>query len=292
MNIGKKINNIIKTTTNSKEEKMRSFRLNDSLTWTGVLDPDLRTFDIVMMTEFGTTYNSYVLKGSEKSVIFETAKLKFWDQFKENVENVMSFKELDYIIVNHTEPDHAGSLEKILEINPTVQVVGTATAISFLKEIVNHEFYSIIVKDGMTLSLGNKTLKFMILPNLHWPDTMYTYVEEDKLLFTCDSFGSHYSHDGIVRSTVTNEAGYLKATKYYFDNIIGPYKNPYMTDALERIKDLDIKMICPGHGPVLDSKLDEIMSLYHQWCIWIYIGIGRTYCSRRQGVWRYRCSHL
>ena len=245
---------------------MRSFRLNDSLTWTGVLDPDLRTFDIVMMTEFGTTYNSYVLKGSEKSVIFETAKLKFWDQFKENVENVMSFKELDYIIVNHTEPDHAGSLEKILEINPTVQVVGTATAISFLKEIVNHEFYSIIVKDGMTLSLGNKTLKFMILPNLHWPDTMYTYVEEDKLLFTCDSFGSHYSHDGIVRSTVTNEAGYLKATKYYFDNIIGPYKNPYMTDALERIKDLDIKMICPGHGPVLDSKLDEIMSLYHQWC--------------------------
>ena len=245
---------------------MKTLQLSDGLWWNGVLDPNLRVFDIVMRTEFGTTYNSYVLKGSEKTALFETNKLKFWDEYRENLAAVTDIRAIDYIVMNHTEPDHAGTVEKVLELNPRAVVVGTSTAIGFLKEIVNHDFNSRAVKDGDTLSLGGKTLRFMVLPQLHWPDTMYTYVEEDGVLFTCDSFGSHYSHEGILRSTVTDTDGYLRATKYYFDNIIGPFRHPFMNAALERIKGLDIKMICTGHGPVHDSHIDEIIALYRDWC--------------------------
>ncbi len=245
---------------------MKTLQLSDGLWWNGVLDPNLRVFDIVMHTEFGTTYNSYVLKGADKTALFETNKLKFWDEYRENLAAVTDIRAIDYIVMNHTEPDHAGTVEKVLELNPRAVVVGTSTAISFLKEIINHDFNSRAVKDGDTLSLGGKTLRFMVLPQLHWPDTMYTYVEEDGVLFTCDSFGSHYSHEGILRSTVTDTEGYLRATKYYFDNIIGPFRNPFMNDALERIKGLDIRMICTGHGPVHDSHIDEIIALYRDWC--------------------------
>ena len=231
-------------------------RLTDSLYYCGVLDPDLEVFDIVMRTEFGTTYNSYVLKGNEKTALIETAKLKFYDQFESSLKEIVDISDIDYIVVNHTEPDHAGSIEKLIEQNPNIKIVGTATALGFLKHIVNRDFYSIPVKENDVLQLGGKTLHFMVLPNLHWPDTMYSYLIEDGILFTCDSFGSHYSHEGILRSTVTDEEGYMRAAKYYFDNIIGPYKNPYMTKALNRIDGLDINMIFTGHGPVLDSHIE------------------------------------
>ena len=244
---------------------MKSLHLADGLWWNGVLDPDLRVFDIVMYTEFGTTYNSYVLKG-EKTALFETNKLKYWDRYQDALSEVTDIRAIDYIVMNHTEPDHAGAIEKVLDLNPRAVVVGTSTALSFLKEIINHDFNSRAVQDGDTLDLGGKTLRFMVLPQLHWPDTMYTYVEEDGILFTCDSFGSHYSHEGILRSTVTDTEGYLRATKYYFDNIIGPFKRPYMSAALERIKDLKLNMICTGHGPVHDSHIEDILALYREWC--------------------------
>ena len=147
---------------------MKSMKLNESLYWVGVLDKDLRVFDIIMYTEFGTTYNSYVLKGSEKTALFESAKEKFFDEYIETVKQITPIEEIEYLIVDHTEPDHAGSIEKILEINPNIKIVGSAVAISFLKHIVNREFYSVAVKDGDTLSLGNKTIRFYSVPNLHW----------------------------------------------------------------------------------------------------------------------------
>ena len=208
---------------------MKTLKLKEGLYWTGVLDPQLRVFDIIMETEFGTTYNSYLLKGSEKTALFETAKEKYFDEYLEKVKELTDPSKIDYIIVNHTEPDHAGSLAKLLDYSPNANIVATPTAIGFLKHILNRDFYSIPVQDGDTLSLGDKTLRFLSLPNLHWPDSMYTYAEEDKVLFTCDSFGSHYSHEGILRSTVTDTEGYMRATKYYFDNILGPFKRPYLT---------------------------------------------------------------
>ncbi|NMF07018.1 FprA family A-type flavoprotein [Clostridium beijerinckii] len=244
---------------------MEILELKKNLYWTGVLDANLRVFDIIMETEFGTSYNSYLLKTSEKIVLFETAKAKFLDGYLKALNKLVDIKDIDYIVVNHTEPDHAGSIEKLIEINPNIKIIGSQVAIGFLKNIVNREFNGIIVKENETLSLGDKTLRFMSVPNLHWPDTMYTYIEEDKTLVTCDSFGSHYSFDGILLSKVTDNEGYLRALKYYFDCIIGPFKNPFMIKALDRIKDLEIEMICTGHGPVLDCRIDEIMDYYRKW---------------------------
>ena len=146
-----------------------------------------------------------------------------------------------------------------------MKIVATGCAIGFLKEIVNHDFTSIAVKDNQTMEIGGKTLRFLVVPNLHWPDTMYTYIEEEQLLVTCDSFGSHYGFHDVLASKVTDQEGYMRATKYYFDCIIGPFK-PFMLKALDKVRQLDVSMICPGHGPVIDENIDRMYNIYEDWC--------------------------
>lgn len=243
---------------------MSKFELKPGFFFTGALDHDLRVFDIIMYTEYGTTYNSYVLKTENHTVLFETAKAKCLDSWLEKVGEIAPLESVDYLVVSHTEPDHSGSVERLLELNPRLKIVATLCAIGFLKEIVNRDFYSIPVKDGQTLTLDDKTLEFIVVPNLHWPDTMYTYLREDKILVTCDSFGSHYACDGILSSAVTDQEGYWKATKYYYDCIIGPFKS-FMLDALERVRPLELDLICPGHGPVLDRDIPQMLDTYTQW---------------------------
>ena len=243
---------------------MELLQLKPGFYFTGALDHDLRVFDIIMYTEFGTTYNSYVLKTANHTVLFETAKVKCLDSWLEKVQAITPLEQVDYLVVSHTEPDHSGSVEKLLELNPRIKIVATGCAINFLKEIVNRDFYSIAIRDGQTLTLDDKTLEFMVVPNLHWPDTMYTYIREDKVLVTCDSFGSHYACDDILASKVTDREGYLRATKYYFDCIIGPFKD-FMLDALRRVRTLQLDMICPGHGPVLDCDIDWMLDTYEGW---------------------------
>ena len=243
---------------------MGILELKPGFYFTGALDHDLRVFDIIMYTEYGTTYNSYVLKTANHTVLFETAKVKCLDSWLEKVASITPIDQVDYLVVSHTEPDHSGSVERLLELNPRLKIVATGCAINFLKEIVNRDFYSIAIKDGQTLELDDKTLEFMVVPNLHWPDTMYTYIREDKVLVTCDSFGSHYACDGILASAVTDQEGYWKATKYYYDCIIGPFKS-FMLDALKRVRPLELEMICPGHGPVLDTGIPNMLNTYEQW---------------------------
>lgn len=238
--------------------------LKQGIHYVGVLDRDLKVFDIIMETKFGTTYNSYLVQGSEKTALIETAKATFLEEYLNNIKAVTDIAKIDYLIVDHTEPDHAGSAQRLLELNPQIEVIGTAGAINFLSQIVNAPFKSRAVKDGDEIDLGGKTLRFMVVPNLHWPDTMYTYLPEDKVLFTCDSFGSHYCCEGILRSKVEGEDDYLSAAKYYFDNILGPFK-PFMNKALDRVEPMEIEMICPGHGPVLDGKLPELYKTYREW---------------------------
>lgn len=244
---------------------MQTLKLKENFYWTGIVDDKLRVFDIIMYTEFGTTYNSYVLKTEDKTILFETAKVKFFDEYLEELKSITDIHQIDYLVVDHTEPDHAGSVEKLLDLNPNMKIIGTGCAINFLKNIVNRDFYSISVNDNQTMKIGDKTLRFLVVPNLHWPDTMYTYIEEDKVLVTCDSFGSHYGFHEILRSKVQDEEGYMRATKYYFDNILGPFK-PYMLDAIHRVRELDVTMICTGHGPVLDAKIPELLDIYEGWC--------------------------
>ena len=244
---------------------MKSLKLRENFYWVGIEDPGLRVFDIIMYTEYGTTYNSYVLKAGDKTILFETAKAKYFDDYLDKLKEITDISSIDYLVVDHTEPDHAGSVERLLDLNPHLKIVATGCAIGFLKEIVNRDFVSIPVKDNQTMTIGNKTLRFLIVPNLHWPDTMYTYIEEDQILVTCDSFGSHYSFPDVLVSKVTDHDAYMKATKYYFDCIIGPFK-PYMLKALDRVRQLDLSMICTGHGPVLDSGIPFLLDTYEEWC--------------------------
>ena len=243
---------------------MKALKLREDFYWVGIVDDTLRVFDIIMFTEFGTTYNSYVLKAGDKTILFETAKSKFFDDYLEKLSEIIDVTKIDYLVVNHTEPDHSGSVERLLELNPGLKIISSAAANGFLKEIVNRDFTGIVVRDNQRMQIGDKTLCFISAPNLHWPDTMYTYIEEEQILVSCDSFGSHYGFHEILLSKVTNYEDYMRATKYYYDCIIGPFKK-FMLRALVRVRKLDLTMICTGHGPVIDTKIEFLLDTYEKW---------------------------
>ncbi|MFN8210181.1 MAG: FprA family A-type flavoprotein [Bacteroidales bacterium] len=240
----------------------RVISITDDVKWIGVLDRDIVTFDIVMNTEFGTTYNSYFINATDKAIV-EAAKDKFSDVHISKLKSVTDPSEIKYIILDHTEPDHCGNTGKLLELAPDATVVGSGNAIRYLSDIINKPFKSLIVKDGDTLSLGNKTLRFISAPNLHWPDTMFTWLEEDRILFTCDVFGAHYCFDDIF-SDFTDE--YLKSFKYYFDVILKPYSR-FAVRAIEKISGLPVKYICTGHGPCHSDNLEEVISLTNDYAM-------------------------
>jgi flavorubredoxin len=246
--------------------------LTESVKWIGVLDYDIKTFDIVMHTEYGTTYNSYFIN-AEKKTIVDLAKEKFSGKFLEKLRAVTDPKEIEYIIVNHTEPDHSGSLRMLLDLASSATVVGSGNAIRYLEDIVNVPFKSMVVKHGDTLDLGNKTLSFVSAPNLHWPDSIYTLLEEEKVLFTCDSFGAHYCSEDMY-SDFSEE--YTRAFKYYYDVIMRPFSR-FMTKAIDLIKPLELDLICPGHGPIHRQNLKKAMDLSESYAAdYIKLVIGRS----------------
>ncbi len=246
--------------------------LTESVKWIGVLDYDIKTFDIVMHTEYGTTYNSYFIDAERKAIV-DIAKEKFSAAYLGKLRAVTDPQEIEYIIVNHTEPDHSGSLRLLLELAPSATVVGSGNAIRYLEDIVNVPFKSMVVKHGDTLDLGNRTLSFVAAPNLHWPDSMYTLLEEEKVLFTCDSFGAHYCSEEMY-SDFSEE--YTKAFKYYFDVIMRPFSR-FMTRAIDLIRPLDIELICPGHGPVHRENLGKAIDLSEKYATdYLKLVVGRS----------------
>jgi flavorubredoxin len=241
--------------------------------WIGILDYDIRTFDIVMQTEYGTTYNSYFIN-AEKKALVEVAKEKFSKTYIDKLRRVTDPAEIQYIILDHTEPDHSGSLRILLELAPSATVVGSGNAIRYLEDIVNKPFKSLVVKHGDKLDLGNKTLSFIAAPNLHWPDSIYTLLEEDKVLFTCDSFGAHYCSEDMFSDF--GEA-YSKSFKYYFDVILKPFSR-FMIRAIDFIKPLEVEYICTGHGPMhRGESISKAISLSEKWANeYVHITTGKT----------------
>jgi flavorubredoxin len=239
---------------------MSTIKIKDNVHWIGVKDPGLRVFDVIMSTEKGTTYNSYLID-DEKVAIIDAVKTGFYEEYIKNIKEVIGDRKVDYIIVNHTELDHSGSLKELIEEYPEATVYGSKPAIMYLKNIVNGDFTSHTVADGETLSLGKRTLKFISAPFLHWPDTMFEYSEFDKILFTCDAFGSHYCSENMF----DDEAGdFSYEFKYYFDVIMGPFKKHVLT-AMDKIEDLDMDMICTSHGPILRTDPKKRIPLYRKW---------------------------
>ena len=227
-------------------------QVSEDVNWIGILDHEIITFDIVMETKYGTTYNSYFIDAEKKTVI-ETVKENYWPAFKEKLLSLGDPSEIEYIVCNHTEPDHSGSLKYFLEIAPNATVVGSGQALTYLGEMIDRPFKSMKVRDGDVIDLGNKKLRVIGAPNLHWPDSIYTYLEEEGLLFTCDSFGAHYADELMFDDLIGD---YSDAFDYYFDVILKPFSK-FMLKAIEKIKTLPVDMICPGHGPILRSGWKE-----------------------------------
>ncbi len=245
---------------------MESLKLTENVYWLGVQDHELEVFDVVMETKYGTSYNSYFVRGEEKVALFDTVKAPYFEDYLQKIEKLVSIEDIDYIIVHHTEPDHAGSIEKLIKLNPNITVIASAVAIRYLRNIVNIDFKSQAVKMNDTLDLGGRTLQFISAPNLHWPDTIYSYLVEDEILFTCDSFGSHYAFDDVLMSKLpeTKNEDYMDALLNYYNPIFSPFKT-YVLKAIASLSRLSIKMICPGHGPVLDTRIEEIIGIYKKW---------------------------
>lgn len=245
--------------------------ISNNVFYVGVQDKNLRVFDVIMEAKHGTSYNAYLVKGTQKNALIETVKNEFCNEYISNIEKYVKITEIDYLIVNHTEPDHAGAVSRILQLNPNIVVCGTKMAIDFVRNIVNFDFKSEVLTANDSLELGNKQLKFFAFPMLHWPDSMYTYIKEDKMLFTCDSFGVHYSSEKIFNDEVEPE-GVLKNSeildeyKYYFENILGPFKNPFLLNALNKISLIPIDYICPGHGMIIRKDIEKYINLYKEWC--------------------------
>ncbi|OHT07162.1 Pyridine nucleotide-disulfide oxidoreductase family protein [Tritrichomonas foetus] len=243
-------------------------QLSQDIYWLGVKDTDLRVFDIIMETKYGTTYNAYMVNTSEGVVLVETVKEKFFDQYLADIKSVIGdLSKIKYLITNHTEPDHAGSIRRIIEAVPGVVVVASRTALTYLADITNIKFNQKAAEDLKELIVGNKTFQFISVPFLHWPDSMYSYLKEDKVLFTCDSFGSHYAPKGGIKISElpdSEEDNYQDALLYYYTAIFGPFKK-YVVEGVGKIKDLELKMVCTGHGPVLDTRIQEIIGTYSKW---------------------------
>ncbi len=240
-------------------------KITDGVYSIGVLNPSLRVFDIIMETKYGTTYNAYFVQGGEKSVLVETVHAKYFDEYIENIAALTDVSKIDYLILNHTEPDHTGSVERLLALNPNIEVIATAAGMKYVSAIANREIKAKIVKQGDKLDLGGKTLEFIPSPFLHWPDSMFTYLPEDKVLFSCDMFGCHYCEPRMFDSLVADKEAYDDAFLYYYTAIFSPFK-PHVLAGIDKIEGLEKDFICTSHGPVLTkATMDDVIGKYKAW---------------------------
>lgn len=232
------------------------------LYYVGVSDSELRTFDIIMKTANGTTYNAYLLKTSEGVIILDTVKEEFQDEFFEKVESLCSYDEIQYIVMHHLEPDHSGALPELTKRAPQAKIFISPMAQPMLKSIGKSDNMVFeTVWTNKELKLGSKTLKFLSTPNLHWPETMSSYLVENQILFSGDVFGSHY-YDSRLFDDLVGDFDY--AFKYYYDHIMRPFKTDVL-NALRLYEPLEIDIIANLHGPIIRHDPSKYLNLYKQW---------------------------
>ena len=226
----------------------------------GAVDWDRRLFDSLIPLPDGTSYNAYLIKGSEKTALIDTVDRKMPEILIDNLD-LLGIKRLDYIISNHSEPDHSGAIPQVVAKYPEALVVCTPRAKDLLIDLFHlptEKFKT--VNDLETISLGDRTLEFIHAPWVHWPETMLTYLREDKILFPCDFFGSHIATTDLY---VTDEGRVYEAAKRYYAEIMMPFRAQIQKN-LEKIKDYKFELIAPSHGPMYGEP-EFILNAYHEW---------------------------
>ncbi|HBL11812.1 MAG TPA: diflavin flavoprotein A, partial [Cyanobacteria bacterium UBA11162] len=226
------------------------------------LDWDRDRFDIEFGLQNGTTYNSFLIRG-EQIALVDTSHEKFRQLYLDALKGLIDLSQINYLIISHTEPDHSGLVKDILQLAPDITVVGAKVAIQFLEDLVHHPFKRLIVKNGDKLDLGNgHILEFVNAPNLHWPDTIFSYDAGTQVMFTCDAFGMHYCSDKTYDENLTEiEPDF----RFYYDCLMGPNARSVLS-ALKRMDQLgEITTIATGHGPLLRHNVEELVGRYRRW---------------------------
>jgi len=237
---------------------MKARQISKNVHWVGAIDWDRRLFDALIPLPDGTSYNSYLVHGSQKVALIDTVDPSMIHVLTAHLENVPA---IDYVIANHAEQDHAGSIPQVLEKYPDAKVVTTPRGRDLLAALLLiPEDRFITVSDGETLSLGDKTLEFVHAPWVHWPETMLTYLREDKILFPCDLFGSHLATTDLYAA---DEGRVHEAAKRYFAEIMMPFRTS-IEKHLEKLNSYKIDVIAPSHGP-LHNKPSFILEAYRSW---------------------------
>jgi flavorubredoxin len=240
-------------------------KVTDDLYWVGANDKRLELFENIHPLPNGTSYNSYLLM-DEKTVLFDTADWSVARQFLENVEFVLNGRPLDYLVINHMEPDHGASLNEVLLRHPKVKIICTAKAAMMMNQFgFDCEKRVKKVKEGDKLSFGKHEVTFVLAPMVHWPEVMVTYDLTNGVLFSADAFGSFGSLDGkLFADEVNYENGWIEEARRYYTNIVGKY-GPQVQKLLNKASALDIKYICPLHGLVWRKDLGYFIDKYDKW---------------------------
>jgi len=239
---------------------MKARKIKDRIYWVGSVDWDRRLFDSLIPLPDGTSYNAYLIEGSEKTVLLDSVDHQMADELMTQLEGV---SKIDYVISHHAEQDHSGTIPQVLEKYPEARLISTPKAKGLLMDLLPIPEESFItVKDGETLSLGDKTLKFIHVPWVHWPETMVTYLKEDKILFSCDFFGSHIATTDLF---VTDEGRVCEAAKRYYAEIMMPFRK-IIGKNLEKLSSYDIEMIAPSHGQIF-QRPEFIIDAYREWTL-------------------------
>ena len=250
-------------------------KVTEDLFWVGGNDKRLHLFENIHPIEDGVSYNSYLLL-DEKTVLFDTADWSVGRQFIENVEYVLNGRKLDYMVINHMEPDHCASMEEIILRYPDVKIVSTEKALMLMHQFnytVDENF--IQVAEGDTMSFGKHNVVFVEAPMVHWPEAMVTFDTTDGVLFSADAFGSFKSLDGaLFADEVDFDGEWINEARRYYTNIVGKY-GPEVMDLLKKAQTIDIKIICPLHGPVWRKDIGYILDKYIHWA---------TYTPEEKGV--------
>ena len=241
-------------------------KVTDGIYWVGANDRRIAKFENMFPVPRGVSYNSYVIL-DEKTALMDTADSSVAERFMENVAAVLDGRTLDYLVVQHMEPDHCANIAAIIEKYPEVTVVGNAKTMQMIGQFYSgtKAEHTLLVKEGDKLSLGEHELNFVTAPMVHWPEVMVTYESKEKILFSADAFGTFGALNGtLFDDEIFFDAIWMEDARRYYTNIVGKY-GPQVQALLKKAAGLDIAMICPLHGPVWRSDLELLLEKYDQW---------------------------